>query len=130
MLACGHDREPFGAPICAHLRVCRNPWLSYLRWYTGSGIDSELLCNSCAAERESGHSVTTELVCQGCFEYATTEIGDLGGFVGSRRFGLVPNLSISNFRSPFFEERSARSSMFLRSSGKHGRTGCYSLKMA
>ena len=83
MLACGHDREPFSAPICVHLRVCREPWLDYLRWYTGTGMDSELLCNSCVGERESGHPVTTEVVCQECLEYATTEIGDLEGVHGN-----------------------------------------------
>jgi hypothetical protein len=82
MLACGHDREPFSAPMCVHLRVCREPWLSYLKWYTGSGMAIELLCNSCAAKRENGQSITTEVVCQECFEYATTEIGDFQGVRG------------------------------------------------
>lgn len=82
MLACGHDRKPFGVPLCGHLRVCREPWLSYLRWYTGSGMDTELLCKSCVAERQEGRPFTTEIVCQECFEYATTEIGDLGGVGG------------------------------------------------
>jgi hypothetical protein len=50
MLACGHDREPFGAPMCVHLRICREPWLSYVRWYTGSGMGTEFLCNSCVCK--------------------------------------------------------------------------------
>lgn len=76
MLACGHEEAPFGSPICEHLRVCREPWLSYLRWYTGSGLDSELICKSCADKRQSGQAIATEVVCQKCFEYATSEIGD------------------------------------------------------
>lgn len=82
MLACGHDRVPFGAQMCVHLRVCREPWLSYIKWYTGSGMDMELLCNSCVGERQKGQSVKTDVVCQECFEYATTEIGDLEGVRG------------------------------------------------
>ena len=82
MLGCGHDKKPFGAPVCVHLRIGREPWLSYLRWYTGHGMDMELLCSSCVAEREKGQSVTTEFVCQECFEFATTEIGDLEGVRG------------------------------------------------
>jgi hypothetical protein len=82
VLSCGHDREPSGTSLCVHLRVCREPWLRYLRWYTGSGMNMELLCNSCVVEREKGQSVTTEVVCQECSEYATTEIGDLDGVRG------------------------------------------------
>jgi hypothetical protein len=82
MLACGHDREPFGAPICVHLRVCREPWLGYVRWFTGSGTDTELLCNSCTEQRQNGRTIATEVVCRECFEYATTEIGDLNGVRG------------------------------------------------
>ena len=82
MLTCGHDREPFGMPMCEHLRVCREPWLSYFRWHTGSGMDTELLCHSCAKERQNGQEITTAVVCQECFEYATTEIGDFEGIRG------------------------------------------------
>src|SRR5437868_5724345 len=82
MLVCGHDREPFGAPICMHLRVCREPWLGYVRWYTGSGLDAEFLCHSCADERQNGRPITTAVVCQECFDYATTEIGDPQGVRG------------------------------------------------
>jgi hypothetical protein len=82
MLECGHEREPFGAPICAHLRSCREPWISYVRWYTGSGMASELVCHTCVQQRESGSSTTTAMVCQECFEYAISEVGDLDGVRG------------------------------------------------
>lgn len=82
MLACGHDAPPFGSPLCEHLRTCREPWLSYVKWYTGTGTETELLCKSCATVRTEGGSVRTEKVCEECFEYATTEIGDLEGARG------------------------------------------------
>jgi hypothetical protein len=82
MLACSHDKEPFGAPICKHTRTCREAGLCYVRWYTGAGMDSELLCISCVRERESGHLITTELVCKECFLHATNEFGDLEGVRG------------------------------------------------
>lgn len=82
MLACGHNQEPFGAPICAHLRECRQPWLSYVRWYTGRGMNAELLCHMCVKERDKGELVATEAVCKDCFAYATAEIGDLSGVRG------------------------------------------------
>lgn len=82
MLTCGHDREPFGEPMCEHLRVCREPWLSYVRWYTGCRMAADLLCNSCVLEREQGRTVPADVVCQECFEYATTTIGRLEGVRG------------------------------------------------
>jgi hypothetical protein len=81
MLACGHDRAPFGAPLCVHLSTRREP-LIYFRWYTGSGLETELLCKACLDERQQGRPVATGVVCEECFEYATTEIGDLEGVHG------------------------------------------------
>lgn len=68
---------PFGVPLCLHLRTCRQPWLKYVKWYTGSGLDTEFICVPCAEAREKGLSVEAEPVCEECFEYATTEVGDL-----------------------------------------------------
>ncbi len=90
LLACGHDTDPFGTPICVHLRVCRQPWLSFVRWYTGSGTDAEFLCYSCVAERESGRLIKTDLVCQECFEYATSNIGHLDGVKGKPEIRIRP----------------------------------------
>jgi len=45
-------------------------------------MGTEFLCNSCVEERQNGQPITTESVCQPCFEYATTEIGDLEGVRG------------------------------------------------
>jgi hypothetical protein len=40
-------------------------------------MDTELLCNVCADDRQNGRSIAVNLVCQQCFEYATTEVGEL-----------------------------------------------------
>ena len=82
MLACEHDRTPFGSPICRHLRVCREPWLGYVKWFVGSGLQTELICLPCAEEREKGVPTEIEGVCEECFDYATTEVGDLVGVRG------------------------------------------------
>src|SRR5262245_16246404 len=76
MLSCGHDRTPFGAPLCSHLRTCREPWLYYVRWYTGSGLNTELICIPCAETREKGMSVKADSVCEECFKYAVQEVCD------------------------------------------------------
>src|SRR5258707_10482924 len=77
MLSCGHERTPYGTPLCPHLRACRQPWLSYVKWYIGSGLSAELICVPCAEAREKELSVEVQSVCQECFEYATTEVCDL-----------------------------------------------------
>jgi hypothetical protein len=83
MLACGHDQPEFGAPVCAHVRACRQPWLSYVRWYIGIKLDAELLCRPCADEREKGAHLAVAYVCEQCFTHATTEVCDLVGVRGA-----------------------------------------------
>lgn len=90
MLVCGHDREPFGSAICVHVRTCREPWISYVRWYTGSGIDHELLCIPCANDRQNGQTIATGRLCQECFEYATSEVGELVGVRGKPEIQIDP----------------------------------------
>ena len=63
--------------MCWHLRACREPWIKYVRWYVPSGLKMELLCDSCAGEREKDLPVAAEFVCEECLEYATNEVGDL-----------------------------------------------------
>jgi hypothetical protein len=77
MLSCGHEKTPFGVPLCSHLRTCRQPGLHYVKWYIGSGLENEFVCVPCAEAREKGGSSEAEFVCQECFEYATTKIGYL-----------------------------------------------------
>lgn len=88
MLSCGHDRTPVGAPLCSHVRDCREPWLSYVKWYIGSGLESELICVPCAEAREKGLSVKAEPVCAECFEYALTEVCDF------KRTGGKPEIRV------------------------------------
>lgn len=93
MLSCGHDRTPFGAPLCSHVRACREPWLSYVKWYTGSGLEVELICVPCAEARETGVSVEAGSVCEECFDYALTEVCDF------KRTGGKPEIRIRS--APF-----------------------------
>src|SRR5215467_15304674 len=76
-VSCGHEKNVFGAPLCAHLRSCREPWLKYVKWFVGSGLDTEFVCIACAEEREKGISTEAAFVCEECFQYATTEVGDI-----------------------------------------------------
>lgn len=92
MLACGHDRTPFdrapfGSPICEHLRAGEGragegPRIDYVKWYVGSGLDAELLCSACADEREKGLPTAAESVCEVCFAYYATAVGELVGIRG------------------------------------------------
>src|SRR5215471_8740095 len=87
MLECGHDRAPFGDPLCIHLRQGQ-PWVSYVKWYTGSALDVERLCLLCVEDREQGAGEgSARRVCEECFDHATAEVGDLVGARG--RPGIV-----------------------------------------
>jgi hypothetical protein len=83
MLSCGHDQRAFGSPLCPHLRACREPWIEYVRWYTGQGMASDLICKPCAEQRKKGESTDIEMVCEECFTYATREVGDLTSVGGT-----------------------------------------------
>src|SRR5689334_15870557 len=82
MLECGHDRAAFGWPVCTHLRVCKEPWLQYVRWYIGSGMDIELLCSPCADQRQKGQAVSVNAICEDCFNRVIDDVGDLAGVGG------------------------------------------------
>lgn len=74
MLACKHERSPFGSPMCIHLLTGREPWLKYVKWYIGRGLETELVCTTCADRREQGLPVEDANVCEECFNFTTTEI--------------------------------------------------------
>jgi len=76
-VSCGHLKAPFGMPLCVHLRSCRQPWLKYVKWFIGSGLDTEFICVSCAEAREKGLSAETAFVCEECFTHASKKIGQL-----------------------------------------------------
>jgi hypothetical protein len=65
MLSCGHDREPFGEPRCAHLATANH---SYFRYYLGHDLDAELLCRDCDEARKADEGVATHQVCRECHE--------------------------------------------------------------
>ena len=81
MLSCGHDREPYGSPLCVHLRVPGFDAGYCMNWYTGSGLNSEILCPVCAAKRKEGARPPVAQVCEECFEAAADQfdIGFAGG---------------------------------------------------
>jgi hypothetical protein len=81
-IACGHQAPAFGSPVCVHLRTCTTPWLSYVKWYTGRGLEVELLCQPCANARDHGQPVMADWVCEPCFQNVTEEVGDLNGVRG------------------------------------------------
>lgn len=80
--ACGHLVPTASPPVCAHLRDRREPWISYHRCYSGAGFDHQLLCTECADEFDAGGSPASFSICGDCLEFATTEVGDLGGIRG------------------------------------------------
>lgn len=82
MLACGHERESFGNSICDHLRAPRKSRIDYFRWYTGCGLEMDLLCTSCMERRTKGELCSTTVVCQECFKDAVDANGHLSGVRG------------------------------------------------
>ena len=75
MLACNHDSPQVGSPVCEHLRIAQEGEMPYVKWYIESGLDTELLCLTCAEKRSQGLSVDVSNVCEHCFEHITKEIG-------------------------------------------------------
>jgi len=65
VVACPHDKAPFGSPICRHLRECREPALGYVKWYIGSAIlrQTTQVCRAGIRKmgREPGISTTSLL---------------------------------------------------------------------
>jgi len=88
-VSCGHEKNVFGAPLCTHLQSCREPWLKYVKWFVGSGLDTEFVCVACAEEREKGIPTEAAFVCEECFKYATTEVGDLVRTAGRPEIRVV-----------------------------------------
>lgn len=90
MISCGHDKPAYGAPLCVHMRTCRQPWLKYVKWYTGQGLTTEFICVPCAEAREKGQSVEVEPVCKECFRYAIEEVCDLERAGGQAEIKVCP----------------------------------------
>jgi hypothetical protein len=90
MLECGHERPPFGSPMCIHLQARRDPWIAYVKWYVGAGLNAHPLCIPCADLRAAAQEIRVIGVCQECYEFATTEVGNLRGVRGTPQVILRP----------------------------------------
>ena len=100
---------------CMHLRVCREPWISDTSDGTrGPALHGVALQYLRRTKPQNGRPTATDIVCQECFEYATTEIGDPEGVRGKPEIRIVRSLSISDFGTLLCRRRSARLSIFSR----------------
>ena len=61
----------------------------YVKWFVGSGLDTEFICVECAEARDKGLSTETAFVCRECFQHATTEIGELTRMGGHPEIRVV-----------------------------------------
>jgi hypothetical protein len=99
MIACGHENTPFGDPLCIHIRNCGTPSLKSVRWFTGDDLEAEILCISCADDREKGLPVNVEPVCEECFGDLTNEFADLVGCRGEPRIHIRPEIFNSTLKN-------------------------------
>ena len=83
LLACGHNADPFGSPMCSHLQRPEPTGTCYVKWYTGHGMDHDLVCFACAKEREQGITVSVSRLCGSCFEGTISDAGHAEGVRGA-----------------------------------------------
>jgi hypothetical protein len=76
--------------MCIHLQARRDPWIAYVKWYVGAGLNAHLLCIPCADLRAAAQEIRVIGVCQECYEFATTEVGNLRGVRGTPQVILRP----------------------------------------
>jgi hypothetical protein len=103
MIACGHEKTPFGEPLCAHIRDGRTRWIKAVKWFIGDDLKTEIICVPCADDRENGLPVEAEPVCEECYEYLTSLMGDLVGCRGKPRILTRPedfNSTLTNSAIP------------------------------
>jgi hypothetical protein len=89
-VSCGHDAAPSGDSVCSHLRDRAEPWLTYVKWYTGDGLEVELLCQPCAELRRGGSSAEASPVCEACYRRCSEEVGELGSIGGQPGIRVRP----------------------------------------
>jgi len=92
MIACGHEKAPFGEPLCIHIRNCRTPWIKSINWLIGNGLKMEIVCVPCADDRENGRPVDVEPVCEDCYQYLLDEIVDPVGCRGKPGILIRPEI--------------------------------------
>jgi hypothetical protein len=104
--------------------------VKYYRWLTGVGLETQLLCPACVAEREADRTVATAGICVACREWLEDEVGDMGGVRGqpeirerkeaisdaTRQFPLSENLGPVLDLAPVRQKPSTW--MFLSATGK------------
>jgi hypothetical protein len=105
MVACGHEKTPFGESLCTHIRNCRTPGIESVNWLIGDGIKAEIVCVQCADDREKGLPVNVEPVCEECYQYLTEEIVDLAGLRGRPGILTRPEVFDSTLRNSAFPKK-------------------------
>src|SRR5215813_842118 len=90
MLACKHQKSAFGSPMCFHLQTGREPWTKHVKWYTGSGLNAELLCVPCVERRKQGLVVEVANVCEDCYSFITTEVSYQVSTAGAPELKIRP----------------------------------------
>jgi hypothetical protein len=81
---------PDRAAVCHHL-AGRVEWgASYVRWLTGVGMESELLCKTCSEVRESGSAVEIVSICEPCRTVLIEDIGDVIAIRGTPEISVMP----------------------------------------
>jgi hypothetical protein len=83
MLDCGHSDLPFGEPVCEHLAAGADGKLKYVKYCTGTGLDLELLCESCAEQRDAGVRPKVVSLCEDCYRQASEAAGEFSGMRGT-----------------------------------------------
>lgn len=83
MLDCDHDGPAFGVPVCLHLRTSDERSIKYFKWYTGTSMDYQLHCDSCATQAESGSLPKVLRVCEPCYQRVAEDCGEQQGVRGA-----------------------------------------------
>lgn len=87
---CRHPDVADRAQVCGHLAGHVEWGAAFVRWLTGVGIESELLCRACAEAREAGGEVEIVSICEPCHAFLTEEIGDVVGIGGTPGIRIMP----------------------------------------
>ena len=73
---CTHDGASTQSPVCEHLQAATGERMPFHRWYLGTGMDAELLCPTCVAQRADGHDVEIKHICDECSDGVIKIWGD------------------------------------------------------
>ena len=79
------------ADMYASSRLSREPWISYIRWYTGSGMDTELLCDASTSGRTVGRPQQTSFA-RSASNTPQLRLAILRVFEVNRKSVFVPSL--------------------------------------